>query len=123
MARQKTLAIILEEAQGKDFTSGDQILCSWRIRGQIMASSLSSRTVWNLPDGRGTSQPVLGLRFYVYWDRRTAEYVLCGAIRGQENEQLKRSEVEWKTPGVPNHESEERGSGDWSSETSEPIGK
>lgn len=106
MAKQETLTIILEAAPLQDLTTGDQVLCMWRIRGSFMASSLPFGNLRVIAFRKPARKGVLALRFLSMWDSGSGEHCLCLALCGQKDDESKGLPLEGTSSGVRGDESQ-----------------
>lgn len=98
MPEQKTFTVVSKVTQEPPPWSTNQVLCCWRIRGSKLEAALPSHPLRSVSvTGLGDSA-VLVLGFYLHRDSRGEKYVICCAVRDEEDEQLKGSETTRENP-------------------------
>lgn len=97
---EKTRTVVLEVFEGKNFPPIDKVLLCWRVRGKKLETPLPFSDLRSKPS-RGEADPNdVEVRLYVYRHSRSEEYVICGPVRRQEDDQSQGSEAKGSAPGV-----------------------
>lgn len=89
-AGKKTRSVVLEVIEASDRTPLDKVLLCWRIRGRNLETPLPFNSLRVKPVGGQPRPEDMEVRLYVYRHSRGEEYVICGPVRGEEDDQAKR---------------------------------